>query len=150
MATTSAEPLFVDTNILVYSTNLASPWHMPSRAALEQALEEGRLLTASTQVLREYLAVATRPGNGPVAGVLSAVETFRRSFLIIDDSQAVFTTLCTLIRSVPVSGKQIHDANIVATMLHAGIRELLTHNVSDFARFAHLVTVVPLVAPTAS
>ncbi len=38
-----------------------------------------------------------------------------------------------------------HDANIGATMQVYGIRHLLTHNTADFARFAHLITVVPLV-----
>ncbi|MEH2170887.1 MAG: hypothetical protein V7K41_30400 [Nostoc sp.] len=41
-------------------------------------------------------------------------------------------------------GKQVHDANIVATMLVYGIPQLLTHNTSDFARFSGLITVLPL------
>lgn len=40
---------------------------------------------------------------------------------------------------------QVHDANIVATMLAYGIPRLLTHNVDDFKRFAHLIAVLPLV-----
>jgi len=43
-----------------------------------------------------------------------------------------------------IGGKQVHDANIVATMLVYGIPRLLTANPSDFARFAHLLTVEPL------
>ncbi len=35
-------------------------------------------------------------------------------------------------------------ANIVATMQAHGIGHLPTHNTADFARFAHLITVVPL------
>ena len=45
-----------------------------------------------------------------------------------------------------VNGRQIHDANIVATMREYGIPNLLTDNTSDFTRFGHLITVVPLVA----
>ncbi len=41
-------------------------------------------------------------------------------------------------------GKQIHDANIVATMMAHGIRTLLTDNVSDFARWGHVIDVRPL------
>ena len=33
------------------------------------------------------------------------------------------------------SGKQVHDANIVATMLAHGVGRLLTFNVADFQRF---------------
>ncbi len=40
--------------------------------------------------------------------------------------------------------KQVHDANIVATMQAHGITHLLTHNIAYFARFAHLIKVVSL------
>jgi predicted nucleic acid-binding protein len=38
-------------------------------------------------------------------------------------------------------GKQIHDANIVATMLAHGILTLLTDNIGDFVRWGHLIDV---------
>jgi len=50
-----------------------------------------------------------------------------------------------LVQSVPVGGKQIHDANLVATMQAYGIPKLLTHNVADLRRFGTLITVVPIV-----
>ena len=43
-----------------------------------------------------------------------------------------------------IAGKQVHDANIVATMLVHGITQVLTHNITDFARFSSLITVLPL------
>ena len=52
--------------------------------------------------------------------------------------------LLHLLSSVQVAGKQVHDANIVATMLTYGVPKLLTNNTADFARFGHLITVVPL------
>ena len=42
----------------------------------------------------------------------------------------------------------MHDANIVAATQAHGIRRLLTHNTADFARFAGLITVEPLVPTT--
>jgi predicted nucleic acid-binding protein len=41
-----------------------------------------------------------------------------------------------------VAGRQVHDANIVATMLAHGETRLLTSNRSDFKRFAHAIEVV--------
>jgi len=49
-----------------------------------------------------------------------------------------------LLQQFPTAGRQVHDANIVATMLTAGIDRLLTHNVKDFDRFSTLITVIPL------
>lgn len=147
---TTADSLFLDTNVLIYATNTASPWHALARDSIEQARRGGRLLVVSTQVLREYLAAGTRPGTipAPRSAILAAVEVFRQSFTVVDDSQAIFAILCTIVQSVPVGGKQVHDANIVATMQHAGVRTLLTNNVSDFMRFSHLITIVPLVSTT--
>ena len=41
-------------------------------------------------------------------------------------------------------GRQVHDANIVATMLDCGVRRLLTFNVTDFRRFTPLINIDPL------
>ena len=50
--------------------------------------------------------------------------------------------LITLCREVLVGGSQIHDANIVATMLAHGERRLLTFNVADFRRFEGRIELV--------
>jgi len=48
---------------------------------------------------------------------------------------------------VSLGGKQVHDANIVATMQAYGISHLLTHNIADFKRFESFITIVSLVQP---
>jgi len=94
------------------------------------------------------LAAATRPGTMtiPRTDILANVQAFQSAFRVLDDTQAVFSTLCSLISYIPMAGKQIHDANLVAAMVQGGVRHLLTHNVSDFTRFGLLITVLPLVA----
>jgi predicted nucleic acid-binding protein len=100
-------------------------------------------------VLREYLSAMTRPGiyTGaiPVASLIADVRQYERNYYVARDTAAVTANLLTLLSSVQLGGKQVHDANIVATMQHYGIPNLLTNNTADFARFAHLITVVPLV-----
>ena len=56
------------------------------------------------------------------------------------------TALAVLCREVPVAGKQIHDANIAATMLAHGERRLLTLNVKDFRRYGERIELVDLEA----
>jgi len=58
---------------------------------------------------------------------------------------AVTPRLFDLVEKYAVAGKQVHDANLVSTMLLHGIRQVLTHNVGDFTRFSALVTILPLV-----
>jgi predicted nucleic acid-binding protein len=149
MATTVADPVFVDTNILAYSKLAASGFHGPARAKLNDLAAAGHVLWISRQVLREYLAALSRPGTlttpVPMPTLLADVRAFQTQFLLAEDGPAVTAHLLNLLGSVPCAGKQVHDANIVATMLSHGIPKLLTHNIADFNRFAGLIAVLPLV-----
>ena len=75
---------------------------------------------------------------------MTDVRRFERIFSIAEDGPSVLTELLRLLDRVSVGGRQIHDANIVATMLAHGINRLLTDNVSDFSRFSSVIEVVPL------
>ena len=52
--------------------------------------------------------------------------------------------LLQLASSIAINGKQIHDANVVATMQAYGVTRLLTHNAADFTRYISLITLLPL------
>ena len=139
--------MFVDTNVLV----AARAAKVPDRQVAVDALSRERrteVLRISRQVIREYLAVVTRPQTWasplPMAEALLDVDRYASAFEILEDGQAVMDMLASLCREVPVAGKQVHDANIVATMLAHGERRLLTFNVKDFRRFGHRVELVAL------
>lgn len=80
--------------------------------------------------------------------VLEQVADFKKSFVILPDTEEVLNRLLQLIAEVPVGGKQVHDANIVATMLANEISTLLTHNIIDFTRYNTLITILPLENPS--
>jgi predicted nucleic acid-binding protein len=149
MAPPAADAVFVDTNVLIYHQLSQSPWHSAARQKLQDLEKAGHPLWVSRQILREYLAAMSGPGvlTTPVAmaTLISHVQSFQSQFLIAEDGSAVTSQLLTLLASVACAGKQVHDANIVATMLAHNISKLLTHNVADFTRFASWITVVPLV-----
>jgi len=148
MVTTAVNSVFLDTNILVYASIPESPFHLASSIALQEHYQRGNELWVSRQVLREYLAVLTRPQafSNPILTptLVTAVQLFEGSFRIAEDNRRVTEILLNLIGQVPVGGRQIHDTNIVATMLAHGVCQLLTHNVHDFARFSQIITVLPL------
>ena len=70
-----------------------------------------------------------------MAEALLDVDRYASAFEILEDGQTAMDMLASLCREVPVAGKQVHDANIVATMLAHGERRLPTFNVKDFRRF---------------
>jgi predicted nucleic acid-binding protein len=139
-----AEPRFVDTNILVYATQTGSA-HSAAALALLGRMEANQApLWISGQVLREYLAVVTRSQGRlpalPMAAALERVRFFSQRFWIAEDGPEVRSRLLMLLATCPTAGKQVHDANIVATMLANGVTHLLTNNAADFRRFGTLIT----------
>ena len=54
----------------------------------------------------------------------------------------VTDTLIALCREVVVNSRQIHDANIVATMLAHGERRLMTFNTADFLRYGDRIELI--------
>lgn len=140
--------LFVDTNVLIFATNELSPWHGAATKSLQDAQQNNVELIISQQILREYLAAATRISaieNGlPLSDILENVRILRSDYTIVEDNPFVLDCLVELLQKVTVGGKQVHDANIVATMQTHNITHLLTHNTADFKRFDEFITVVPL------
>ena len=138
--------MFIDTNVLVKSRIPSAPDHDAARASLERAFRDPEPLTISRQVIREYLAVVTRPQIWTVAitreDALDDVSRLIGSFEILEDGPLVTESLVGLCREIPAGGRQIHDANIVATMLAHGERRLLTFNVSDFRRYGDRIELV--------
>lgn len=138
--------MFIDTNVLVQSRIPGAPDHAAARASLERAFRSPEPLRISRQVIREYLAVVTRPQTWPVAitreEALDDVGRLTNNFEILEDGPMVTELLVALCREVPVGGRQIHDANIVATMLARGERRLLTFNIADFRRYGERIELV--------
>jgi predicted nucleic acid-binding protein len=149
MATTAADAIFVDTNPLVYSKVISSPFHSDALRRLTNYRNSGKELWFSRQIIREYISVMSRPNAFPItptrAGILQDIQDFQSTFLIAEDGSNVTDKLLDLFSSSNFGGKQIHDANIVATMQAYNIPNLLTHNVADFQRFSSLITILPLV-----
>ena len=80
----------------------------------------------------------------PIDEVEKEIQTIMATFQIADETAAVTKQWIALLKQFPTGGKQVHDANIVATMLVNDISVLLTNNVSDMKRFAPKITIIPL------
>jgi predicted nucleic acid-binding protein len=148
-AAAAPEPVFVDTNVLVYAAIPAFPLHVDAKTRLTGLEANGAPLWISRQTLREYLSALSRPSTYtppiPMTSLIADVSTLLSRFQVVEDGPAVTSALLTILAAVTCGGKQVYDANIVATMTTRSIRRLLTHNVSDFVRFSTWVDILPLV-----
>ena len=138
--------MFIDTNVLVNSRILEAPEHDIARASLQRAFQDREPMRISRQIIREYLSVVTRPQTWPIAmtreDALDDVSRLISAFEILEDGPVVTESLVALCREVSVGGRQIHDANIVATMLAHGERRLLTFDTADFRRYGDRIVLV--------
>ena len=140
--------MFADTNSIVRAEFELAPDHEIAERTLKTALDSGRVVYISRQIVREYLAVVTRPQPwSPPLAMQDALERARSlmdKFSILEDGPEVTATLLELCRQVPAGGRQIHDANIVATMLTYNQTRLLTFNPRDFRRYRNMIELVDI------
>lgn len=147
-----AEAVLVDTNVLLEATAPARDLHSAGRGVFDEWPNRGVRLCLSGQVLREYLVVATRGAevNGlglDIGAALDNIAAFLDRSRFLPEDGAVAQRLREILRTVPCTGKRIHDANLVATGLVHGVTSLVTANARDFERFESLVDVIPLGEP---
>ena len=90
MTSAVAEPVFLDTNILVYAGVDPSPFHQVALTAIQSREATEVPLWISRQVLREYLATLARPHVGiPITTLTAQVRLFESRFHIAEDSPLV-------------------------------------------------------------
>jgi len=149
-ATMAADPVFIDTNVLVAASVTAHPSHGVASAYLARLEADGAPACINGQICREFLVVLTRQ---PVEGrafttdeALAALGTWLSACVVFEENESVLAELLELVRRHDVKGKQVHDANIVATMHANGLARLATLNAADFARFEDEIAVEALVS----
>jgi predicted nucleic acid-binding protein len=134
---------FVDTNVLLRATHADADMYTQAARLLKQARRNYEELWISRQVIREYLVNVLRPGILSIpltpSEAVIRVSRLRALFTIADDTDEVTTQLLALLQRFPGGGKQVHDTNIIATMLVNKIDTLITADVEDMRRFSTLV-----------
>lgn len=132
-------PVLLDTNILVRLANPLSRQAPIAERALNALRASGEELQITPQNLVEFWAVATRPvavnGLGlTVEKAINKVSAFKSLFVLLPELP-VQSESERLVKQYSVSGKNCHDARLVAAMLVHGTDKILTFNVQDFARY---------------
>ncbi|MFQ5740903.1 MAG: type II toxin-antitoxin system VapC family toxin [Acidobacteriota bacterium] len=67
----------------------------------------------------------------------------KRSFALLQDIPALFTTWETLVVENAVSGKSAHDARLVAAMKVGELEGILTFNKHHFTRYSGITVLTP-------
>jgi predicted nucleic acid-binding protein len=145
----AGELYLVDTNILIRWVRRESRDFRIVDASIEQLARLRSIPCYTSQNLGEFWNVLTRPADRNGYG-LSPFETNRHakdveaSFRLLPDSRETHEEWRHLLVIHGVSGVQVHDARLVASMHVHGVNRILTFNTKDFARFKDISAIHPL------
>jgi len=139
--------VFIDTNILVYSKDEASPFFTKVCDALKGLVSRGVSLCIHQQILREYACVVTRPApkgfGATVDRAISDISEFEGCYQVVTDTEDVWVEWKRLAKESGIIGLRLHDAYIAAVMRCHGIGKILTLNKKDFLCFHGIEPLTP-------
>jgi predicted nucleic acid-binding protein len=145
----SVEPGVLDANVLAYAANADAPQHMASRDLLEAASDPSITLYVTSQILREFYSLITNPRRVAVVAsptealsILSAMLALPGLHVLPTPARAVAGWM-QLLQRHPVTGADVFDLQIVATMQANGIQRIYTFNSDDLEVFPELAVVTP-------
>lgn len=142
----------LDTNLLVYAHNTASPLHTKAKAFIEAIMNkrdsEGQLsICIPAQVLMEFLNVITwhrLEAPLPLATATQIVQDYLDSgVLILYPQPTQLITLLDLLKSA-TTRKKVFDVALAATLKDHDISGLYTVNTKDFKELGFLDVKNPL------
>lgn len=144
----SIDSCLVDSNVLLRITRKLDPQHEFAASAVEELAAQGTVLCYTHQNIAEFWNVLTRPlaHNGfglmidEAERELCAIES-KMEFLA--ENELVYRHWRNLINAHSVSGIQVYDARLIATMAVYGITHILTFDVSDFQRYTGIIVLHP-------
>jgi predicted nucleic acid-binding protein len=133
-------PSLLDTNVLVYAAYRRSPFHEAAALLVERGLKRRGMFCIAPQNLVEFAAVATRRRQQdhplPPRDVFRMTDLLYRSRTLTKIYPRRGTVARALREGVrlEVSGSAWYDLFLALTMRDAGVRSIITENISDFER----------------
>jgi predicted nucleic acid-binding protein len=130
-----------DTNILLRFVDRSHPLYPSIRAAIRKLRQDGHALRVTSQNCVEFWNVATRPVGKNGFGLTPSdahrlLQLIERLFPVLPDRSDVYQEWRRLVVAFGVSGVQVHDARLVASMKVNAISHILTLNAADFIRYS--------------
>src|SRR4051794_18402979 len=109
----------LDTSMLARLANTADPFYPVATQAILELHRRREILHITAQNLVEFRNLATRPKtvNGlglPLADAEAKASTFEGTFPLIMETPDIFPAWKSLVSSLGVIGKRVHDARLVA------------------------------------
>src|SRR5579872_3679312 len=124
--------VLADSGILLRLFEPTDPFHMHADRAVRLIHARGDKIVIAPQNVAEFWNVSTRPSSARGGYGLSIAETERRLtifeavFSVLSEPAITYRIWRSLVLTLGIQGKQVHDARLVALMLAKGISHILT------------------------
>ncbi len=147
----------LDTNVLIYAQMPVFPEHKIVRKfLLAQLAISDMTLVVTPSILHEFVHIVTdgRRFDPPVTMVqaimLARLYLGRNNVDCVSTNESILLEAFNLMEHYNLGRKRIADTLFAATLMHFGIRELITCNPDDFRLFKDLKIIDPryLITPS--
>ena len=141
----------VDTNILVYATHTASPFHERSRALVEHLVAGPSLAYILWPAILGYLRIVTHPNilGSPLScdDAMSNIEALiaPSHVRVAGEGDDFWASLRTVAADVKPRGNLFPDAHLVALMREHGVSTIWSHD-RDLRKFRGITVKDPFSA----
>lgn len=135
--------MLIDSNIIIYSINTASPKHKKAQKFLQDNIHE---LIVSHQTILESIRVLTHPKfERPMTSLaaISAVYIISEVCRVIYPDYKTLSIAVELMKKHKLVGNRIFDAYFAATALANDIDTIATDNVKDFLKLTQIKIINP-------
>ena len=140
--------VLIDTNVLTRSVQPSHSMHAQAVNAVIELKIRGNDLCVCPQNLVEFWAVATRPESANGLGMSTSeaeieLSKIKSLFLLLEDNASIHAAWERIVIKYHVSGKNSHDARLVAAMKTHGLTQVLTFDGNDFKRYSDITVLSP-------
>ncbi len=132
----------VDSNVLIYASDIGAPKHSAAVKILEEAFESRETWCIAWQNIYEYLSVVTHPSGGSPLPLDDALENMEKILelghvRIIQETEGHWQILEGIVKSVKARGVFLHDCHLAALLQENDVRRIVTAD-KGFRRFHFL------------
>ena len=145
----TSETGLLDTNVLVYAADEASPFHQATSTLREKGLKGEISVCLCPQVLNEFFAIVTDPRrvSNPISQKDALLEMekyfYSKNILKIYPGPEIIERILDLLTQHEITKQEIFDLQLVATMLSNNVTRLYTYNREDFIKFKEIEVLSP-------
>lgn len=143
----SVEPGIVDANVLVYAFDADASQHFASRNLLDEGRGGTTTLYVTSQILCEFYSIVTNPRRvakpRDAADAIDAIVGLLCFLYVLPTPARAVEGWLDLLRRRPVTGGDVFDLQLAATMLANGVQRICTFNTTDFDGFTELIISTP-------